>query len=150
MQNAASEKYESWKWEIQLTYLPQAKVTFWWRMNMGCQWQNQWVNKSEMAHVAQGGVDESNKHPTDPAWSKLPVLGGRKEKFPAYRGSVVPTHIEEWVGEPDYFSSPSVIVRHAADNLHFLCQLYTSQNLPWTFTLTSGKSPCTVHLRSIL
>ena len=70
-------------------------------MNMGCQWQNQWVNKSEMAHVAQGGVDESNKHPTDPAWSKLPVLGGRKEKFPAYRGSVVPTHIEEWVGEPD-------------------------------------------------
>ena len=58
-------QWEIWKLKmrnptaIQLKHLPQAKVTFWWRMNMGCQWQNQWVNKSEMAHVAQGGVEES-------------------------------------------------------------------------------------------
>ena len=53
-------------------------------------------------HVASCDVEKSNEHPNDHVLSKLTALRGWKEKFPAYRGSVVPTHFQEWVGEPDY------------------------------------------------
>ena len=58
--------------------------------------------KVELEHVASCDVDQSNEHPLGHVLSKLAALGGWKEKFPAYRGSVVPTHFQEWVGEPDY------------------------------------------------
>ena len=57
--------------------------------------------KVELEHVASCDVDQSNEHPLGHVLSKLAALGGWKEKFPAYRGSVVPTHFQEWVGEPD-------------------------------------------------
>ena len=57
--------------------------------------------KVGLEHVASLDVEQSNKHPLGHVLSKLAALGGWKEKFPAYRGSVVPTHFQEWIGEPD-------------------------------------------------
>ena len=57
--------------------------------------------KVGLEHVASCDVEQSNEHPLGHVLSKLAALGRWKEKFPAYRGSVVPTHFQEWVGEPD-------------------------------------------------
>ena len=47
--------------------------------------------------MASLDVEQSNKHPLGQVLSKLAALGEWKEKFPAYRGSVVPTHFQKQV-----------------------------------------------------
>ena len=53
--------------------------------------------KVELEHVASCDVDQSNEHPLGHVLSKLAALEGWKEKFPAYRGSVGPTHFQKQV-----------------------------------------------------
>ena len=53
--------------------------------------------KVGLEHVASLDVEQSNKHPLGHVLSKLAALGGWKEKSPAYRGSVVPTHFQKQV-----------------------------------------------------
>ena len=101
----AGEKYRSWKWEIHVKNPARAEVANWRRIKIDCYRQNQWVKKVVIQYVAPWGISGSNEPPMGYVLSKLAVLEGWKEKFPAYRGSVVPTHIEEWVGEPDYSSN---------------------------------------------
>ena len=100
--HSAGGNLKARKWEIRLEQLAPAKVAFCRRMKMECKRQDQWLKKKvELEHVASCDVDQSNEHPLGHVLSKFLALEEWKEKFPAYRGSVVPTHFQEWVGEPD-------------------------------------------------
>ena len=94
----AGEKYRSWKWEIHVKNPARAEVANWRRIKIDCYRQNQWVKKVVIQYVAPWGISGSNEPPMGYVLSKLAVLEGWKEKFPAYRGSVVPTHFQKQVG----------------------------------------------------
>ena len=74
------------------------EVANWRRIKIDCYRQNQWVKKVVIQYVAPWGISGSNEPPMGYVLSKLAVLEGWKEKFPAYRGSVVPTHFQKQVG----------------------------------------------------
>ena len=90
-------KYSSWKWEIHVKKWAPAKVANDRRIKINCYRQNQWVKKVVIENVAPWDVAGSNEPPMGYVLSKLAVLEGWKEKFPAYRGSVVPTHFQKQV-----------------------------------------------------
>ena len=94
----AGEKYRSWKWEIHVKNPARAEVANWRRIKIDCYRQNQWVKKVVIQYVAPWGISGSNEPPMGYVLSKLAVLERWKEKFPAYRGSVVPTHFQKQVG----------------------------------------------------
>ena len=50
-----------------------------------------------LEHVATCDVQKPNEHPTGHFRQQLAVLERWKEKFPAYKGSVGPTHFQKQV-----------------------------------------------------
>ena len=143
---AAGEKYESWKWQIQVKYLPPAKVAIWRRIELECWRQNQWVNKSAIVQVASWDVQKSNKHPTGHARPLLSVLEGCKVKFPTCRGIETPTHFQQQVRRGTWLSPSGLLtssfVRRKGKNIHsnfesvviFFKYCHTKKLVEWLVT----------------